>query len=241
MQSLARDSRRLLPRSLARLIAEREEKILEEVWRFPPELGRTLGADLSSGRLQPETLAALDARGVEALSLLREKRAGEGIVRLGSLLRIPADLSDPVLAAGPEGYPPGVAREYYAFIEANLSKIPVVLQEPSALQLDHAALADFWQKTLDRSRSQSAVIRSELFQNGRVVDHSLIDYRSPVFGVAALSYSRAVTAIAATWLALWREAHGDLTRTPTPTKVYPRDNPTSRARNLEPMPVGGTQ
>ena len=38
-------------------------------------------------------------------------------------------------------------------------------------------------------------------------------------------FSRAVTAIAATWLAVWREARGDLTRTPSPVPVHPSDAP----------------
>ena len=58
-----------------------------------------------------------------------------------------------------------------------------------------------------------------------MVDHRTLDYRSPVFGVASLSYSRAVTAIAATWLAVWREARGDLTRIPSPATVTPSDAP----------------
>jgi hypothetical protein len=58
-----------------------------------------------------------------------------------------------------------------------------------------------------------------------VVDHRTIDYRSPVFGVASLSYSRAVTAIAATWLALWRDSRGDLTRIRQPTMVRAHDQP----------------
>jgi hypothetical protein len=71
----------------------------------------------------------------------------------------------------------------------------------------------------------SPVIRTELFKNGRLVSHRAIDYRSPVLGVAWLSYSRAVTAIAATWLAVWREARGDVTRQPKPQIVAPVDAP----------------
>lgn len=221
MECLSRDARRLLPPSLARLLAEREGEIGEELRRFPPELGQALASDLSSGRLQVETLAALDAHAAGAVDLLRQRHVSEGVVRLGATLRIPADLADPVLAAGPEGYPPGVVREYYAFLEGNLEKIPVVLDDAPALKLDRQGLAEYWQGLLARSRFQSPVIRMELFQNGRIVDHRSIDYRSPVFGVASLSYSRAVTAIAATWLALWREAHGDVTRMPAPKEVRP--------------------
>jgi ribosome modulation factor len=229
MESLNRDARKLLPKSLARLLARREPQILDEVARFPPQLGQALAEDLSAGRLQPDTLAALDAETAGIVEMLKQQRVGEGLVRLGALLRVPADLSDPVLTAGPEGYPSGVTREYYAFIEASLDKIPVVLSDPPALELSRKQLPDYWQGLLGRSRGQSPVIRIELFQGGRVVDHKSIDYRSPVFGVASLSYSRAVTAIAATWLAVWREARGDLTRRREPRVIVPRTSETASA------------
>lgn len=223
MEALHRDARRLVPRSLSRLLGEREVQVLEEARRFPPELSQAVAADLALGPLRPETLAALDAEASRAGQLLREQRVSEGLVRLGGLMRIPADLADPVLCAGPEGYPAGVVREYYAFVSASLDKIPVVLDDPSALLLARKDLPIYWQGLVDRSRLQSPVIGVELFTNGRVVDHRRIDYRSPVFGVASLSYSRAVTAIAATWLAVWRDAHGDTTRMRAPRQVAPRE------------------
>jgi hypothetical protein len=229
MQSLGRDARRLVPRSLARLMAEREPQIIAEAQRFPPELAQALATDLADGVLRPATVAALEGRASEAVELFGEQRVSEGIIKLGALLRIPADLSDPVLSAGNEGYPSGVVREYYAFVEGSLDKIPVVLDDAAALRLRSRALPAYWQSLLGRSRSQSAVIRTELFQNGRVVDHRTIDYRSPVFGVGSLSYSRAVTAIAATWLALWREANGDLTRMPATREVRPQEPPAATA------------
>jgi hypothetical protein len=225
MESLARDARRLIPRTLATLMAEREKEIFEEARAFPPELGQALGADLTAGQLQPATVAALEARTAETLRLFKERRVSEGVIRLGAMLRIPADLSDPVLSAGVEGYPPGVTREYYAFIETNLDKIPVVLDNKTALKLRRHGLPDYWQGLLGRSRIDSPVIRTELFQRGRLVDHRTLDFRSPVFGVGSLSYSRAVTAIAATWLAVWRDARGDVSRIPAPSEVKPTDAP----------------
>jgi hypothetical protein len=247
MQSLGRDARRLVPRSLARLMAEREPQIIAEAQRFPPELAQALAADLSAGVLQPSTVAALEGQASEAVELFQERRVSEGVIKLGALLRIPADLSDPVLSAGGDGYPSGVVREYYAFVEGSLDKIPVVLDDAAALRLRSRGLPAYWQSILGRSRSQSAVIRTELFQNGRVVDHRTIDYRSPVFGVGSLSYSRAVTAIAATWLALWREANGDLTRIPATREVRPQEPPAASATPppVSPSPVsprsGGRQ
>ena len=225
MESLAKDARRLVPKSLVRLMEQREKEILEATEHFPPELSQAMAADLSRGELQPATLAQLEARTSEALALIKQQRVSEGVIAMGALLRIPADLSDPILSVGPEGYPPGVAKEYYAFVSESLPRIPVVLEDAKALSLNRRALPGYWQTTLERSRTDSAVIRIELFQRGRLVDHRQLDYRNPVFGVASLAYSRAVNAIAATWLALWREARGDLTRMPTPLVVRPSDAP----------------
>jgi hypothetical protein len=180
---------------------------------------------VNAGRLRPETVAACQAEADAVIDLLKKQRLSEGLLRLGSLLRIPADLSDPVLAVGSEGYPPGVTDEYYQFLEGYLEKIPVVLGDPNALKLDRKALPAYWQSLLDRSREQSPIIRTEMVRGGRVVSHKSLDYRSPVYAVASLSYSRAVNGIAVTWLAIWREAHGDTTRTPKPREVAPREPP----------------
>jgi hypothetical protein len=160
----------------------------------------------------------------------------EGLVRLGGLLRIPADLSDPVLVVGPEGWPPGVTREYYALFGANLDKMPVVLDDPGALTRTRKELPALWQSLLDRTRPQVGVIREELFKSGRVVDHRRLDYRSPAWAVSSLAYSRAVTGVAATWLAVWREARGDSTKTPRAREVVPRDAPGSLADERRPPP-----
>lgn len=236
MQALSRDARRLLPGSLAALMAEREKEIFEAAARFPPETSRALALDLATGQLTPETIAVLDMRARETAQLFREKRVSEGIVRLGSLVRVPADLSDPVLSVGPHGYPVGVTHEYYAFVNAHIDEIPVVLDNAAALRMDRRKLPSYWQATLQRTRLDSPVIRTTLFPNGRLISHRALDYRSPVFGVASLAYSRAVTAIAATWLAVWREVRGDLTRQPSPVPVVPKDAPPLPAAERVPPP-----
>ena len=221
MTALSRDARKLLPRSLNRLLGERESQVLGELQRFSPELSRALGQDLFSGRLRPETVAALQEEADRVIELFKGGQVSQGLVRLGALLRIPADLSDPVLAVGPEGWPPGLTREYYALFAANLGRMPVVLDDPSALKLSRKDLPGLWQSLVDRGRDQAPVLRTELFRDGRVVDHRRLDYRSPAWAVSSLAYSRAVTAGAATWLAVWREARGDTTRTPRAREVKP--------------------
>ena len=219
--AIARDARRLLPRGLAAALAHRDEQVRAEMARLPEGALRGLGADVLGGRLTPETVAATQPLIDETLALFKTRRVGDGLVRLGSLARVPIDLSDAGLASD-EGLPPRVREEYYLFVQANLDKVPVVLSDPHALELSRADLPGYWQRLLEDSRTQTAIIRNEMLRDGRVVDHRAIDYRSPVFAVAALSYSRAVTAVAATWLAVWREAHGDLSARPRPTEVIPK-------------------
>ena len=170
MTALSRDARKLLPRSLSRLLGEREPQVLEELQRFPPDVSRALAQDLPTGKLRPETVEALQAQVGRVVELLREGQVEGGLVRLGGLLRISADLADPVLAAGPEGWPPGVTREYYALFVANLHRMPVVLDDPSALELGTKDLPGLWRTLLERGRDQAPVIRAELFRDGRVVD-----------------------------------------------------------------------
>jgi hypothetical protein len=223
MTALTRDARRLLPKSLSRLLGEREAQIQKELRRFPADIALLLAADIPAGRLRPETLAALDDETARVVEMLREGQVSPGLVRLGSLLRVPADLADPILSGVPDGWPAGVPREYYALLGENLDKMPVVRDEATSLELTRDRLPDLWQSLLERSRPQAPVIQAELFRGGRVVDHRRLDYRSPAWAVASLSYSRAVTGIAATWLAVWRDARGDTTKMGRPRTISPRD------------------
>lgn len=223
-ERIARDARRLVPRTLAQLLGAREAQVMEASGRLPPELTRALALDLTDGLLRPPTLDAVQALGAEPLRLLRARRTGEGVIGLGALMRVPADLSDPIVSAGPPAFAPGLAREYYAFVEASLRKLPVTLHDPAALQLRRADLPAFWRRLHAESRAQADVLRREMVRHGRVLPHTAIDYRSPVFAVAQISWSRAVTAVAATWLATWRDARGDLTRQPLPREVAPAEH-----------------
>jgi len=217
-QALFRDAQRLLPAPLARLLQAREETVLEAARSLDLE---SLTGELQAGRLEPHTLSAADAQMGQAVALMQQRRVGAGLVQLGALLRIAADVSDPALAASQGQLPPEVMSEYYAFIEANLDKIPVVLDDPHALRLRREELGDYWQSLLTRSRDDAGVIRTELFWGGRVVRHQTLDYHSPVFGVGSLAYSRAVTGIAATWLAGWRTVRGDLSGVREPHTLTP--------------------
>jgi hypothetical protein len=230
-QSLYRDAQRLLPRSLAILMRNRERLVLDAA-QSPPQGMADFRSELMTGQLKDATFGALDTELKTAVELMQHRQLGAGLVRMGALLRIAVDVSDPVLVARDGELPPGLAAEYYAFLESNLDKIPVVLEDPHALRLARSDLPGFWQSLLARSRDDAPVLRTEMFVRGRVVRHETLDYRSPVFGVGSLAYSRAVTGIAATWLAAWRSAHGDMTDTSEPRVIGPR-SPVGEAVNRD--------
>ena len=81
----------------------------------------------------------------------------EGLVRLGGLLRIPADLSDPVLSVGPEGWPPGLTREYYALFDGQPRPrcrwCSTTARRSSSTRKELPAL---WQSLVERSRAAGA-------------------------------------------------------------------------------------
>jgi hypothetical protein len=218
-QSLYRDAQKLLPRSLAMLMEQREKAVLEAARQPPPGLAG-FRTELAGGALRPETLSAFEAELKGATDMMQKRQLGAGLVRMGAVIRVAADVCDPALTQQGE-IPPAVLAEYYAFLEANLQKIPVVVDDPTALELARADLPSYWQSLLTRSRGDVPVILTEMIQNGRVVRHQSIDYRSPVFGVGSLAYSRAVTGIAATWLATWRSVRGDMGRIRAPRVVRP--------------------
>ena len=80
----------------------------------------------------------------------------------------------------------------------------------------------FLDAVLARTPAQAARLREEGQEGGRVLAAREIDFRSPVFAVASTAYSRSVSAVAATWIAIWRSAGGDMQRIPSPRLVKPR-------------------
>ena len=227
-QQLYRDALRLLPRSLAVLLNDRELAVLAAARESTPEMTGWQG-ELSSGHIRPETVGVVEAQFKDAATLMYKRQLSAGLVRMGATFRVAADVSDPVLCAGASTFPPGVISEYYAFVAKNIDKIPVVLNDDRALKMGTQELPAYWHALLTRSREDAPFITTELFQNGRLVRHYTLDYRSPVFGVGSLAYSRAVNSVAATWLAGWRSVRGDLTRMRQPRIVEPQDAPPPQA------------
>ena len=246
MEALNRDARRLVPRSLARLLGEREAQVLRGSAPLPagavrrrwPPTSRRAGCaprpwppsmPRPPGRRAAPGAAGHRGAGAPGRPHAHPRRPGRS-----RALRGPRGLSRRASS-----------REYYAFVDASLDKIPVVLDDRPALQPRRARTCRRTGRASSAAAARSRrVIRAELFRNGRVVDHRTIDYRSPVFGVASLSYSRAVTAIAATWLAVWRDAarrhHADAEAAPDGAPRRRRAAPRRNGPRRPSPSAGGT-
>ncbi len=110
-----------------------------------------------------------------------------------------------------------------------------MIVEPDSLRITLDAVPGFLGDVAAKTPAQAAMLRAEGQEDGRVLPSAEIDFRSPVFAVASTAYSRSVSAVAATWIAIWRSAGGDMTRQKPPRIINPRPSE-PRPRKVTPWP-----
>ena len=71
----------------------------------------------------------------------------------------------------------------------------------------------FSDEVFQRSASHTPFVQ-QAFSRAQQGIQAEFDDRSILFGIAAISYSHAITDIARIWLYVWDQAHGDITGTP---------------------------
>ncbi|MEW5806551.1 MAG: hypothetical protein AB1756_04295 [Acidobacteriota bacterium] len=132
------------------------------------------------------------------------------IYEMGVLSHYTADLNFPVSING-EG------KEHYLnfarFCYRKEKKIRIVFYGFEDSFLARKDIPSFSSEAIRRSSSNIPFLK-EAFLRAANGSETEFDDRSTLFGVAALSYSHAVTDIAKIWLYAWNEAKGDLTETP---------------------------
>lgn len=226
-RQMAKDALRLLPKSLAEVIAENEVRVFAEAQTARPDVLRQIYLDLPQGRLSPTTIASLDREFGERARALRSGDFRPAVIALGGTYRLVVDIADPALGLG--GSDPLIAdairREFYSFVTANHDRIPLVIADPGSLGLRLGVLPRFLAETVARTPEQAARLLAEGQEGGRVLPFSGIDFTSPVFAVASAAYSRSVGAVAATWIAIWRSAGGDMSRPRLPHLIKPGSTP----------------
>jgi hypothetical protein len=223
-QRIARDALRLVPKSLAELFVANEAEIFADGKTSKMPALAIVYKDLPAGRLSGPGKTALSEEFAERAKALQGGDFRGAVIALGATYRLAVDLSDPGLGArlGSDARGRGIRREFYLFVNANVDKIPVVVVAPESLRIGLEGLPGFLGEVLSKTEANSALLRAEGQEDGRVLPFSEIDFRSPVFAVASTAYSRSVSAVAATWIAIWRHAGGDMKRQKAPKTISPR-------------------
>ena len=132
------------------------------------------------------------------------------VYEMGVLSHHLADLNYPLTRNG-EG------KRYYDafadFCQKKEDKIQFVFYGFYDPHLSQDDLHAFYDEVFQRSVSHIPYVKDAYFrvQQGSQAE---FDDRSILFGIAAISFSHAVTDIARIWLYAWNQAHGDLTGTP---------------------------
>ncbi len=229
-QRIAKDALRLLPQSLAEIFRTHELEIFADGRASKMKALPLLYAELPKGRLSPSTKAELGQELTLRAKDLRGPDFRAAVIALGAAYRLAVDLADPAVGEGlgNDAKAGAIRREFYAFVTANLDKIPVVVVAPESMRLDLDGIPAFLDEVLGKTPAQSGMLREEAQEGGRVLRAAEIDFRSPVFAVASTAYSRSVNAVAATWIAVWRKAGGDMQRQKPLRLIKPRPTTTRR-------------
>ncbi len=223
-QRIARDALKLVPQSLAELFLVNEGDIFAEARTSSSRVLSMVYLDLPTGRLTTPTKLALGEELSERAQALQGEHFRSAVVALGAMYRVAVDLADPGVGSrlGNDARAEAIRREFYSFVAANRDKIPLVIVEPDSLRITLDAVPAFLGEVVAKASTQSAMLRAEGQEEGRVVPSAEIDFRSPVFAVASTAYSRSVSVVAATWIAIWRSAGGDMSRQKPPQIINPR-------------------
>ena len=209
---MAYDTLRLLPPALSRVLWRHEDELIASVRRLDIETASRLASDAAANRLSSETLVDVDARIERIAAMIDSRRPFRDIsIEFGALLRVAADLSDPMLvgAGSPEFV--RVSGEYRRFVELNLHQVPLVHDKHLPHPLNGSTITELLRETRSSTAGSLIDISNAFWQDGRVVPAEHFDFRSIPYARFSLAYSRSVTAASYLWLAAWSRANGDFT------------------------------
>jgi hypothetical protein len=150
-------------------------------------------------RIEKETRGAIDAvRKGDPMSNVVE--------RLGGLVHLVADANNPFHVANDNPRLSASQNDYEQYFERRLAKFPTVFYG-----LDpQFRLGSYLDRTFARSAKFYPLVGEEYFRGGERRTSAAFDDRSTAFGIASISYSRAVTDVVNLYYYIWKEAGGDV-------------------------------
>jgi hypothetical protein len=150
-------------------------------------------------RIERETRGTVDA--------IRKGEPMNSVVeRLGGLVHLVADANNPFHVANDNARLAASKDDFELYFERRLPKFPTVFYG-----LDpQFRLTSYLDRTFARSAKFYPLVASEYFRDGQRRTSAAFDDRSTAFGVASISYSRAVTDVVNLYYFIWKEAGGDV-------------------------------
>ncbi|MGH9457288.1 MAG: hypothetical protein ACRD2J_06555 [Thermoanaerobaculia bacterium] len=147
----------------------------------------------------------IDARLAAAVEIVRTRRPMRELVyQLGAISHLLADANNPLKVGG--GGLGRVEPDYEAYFARSLRKFPTVFYGlRDDLRIDPVVDA-----AIRRSRRFHDLLEEEYRRGGRWRTSSEFDDRSTAFGIASISYSRAVSDTVNAFYWVWKEAGGDV-------------------------------
>jgi hypothetical protein len=150
-------------------------------------------------RIERETRLAIDGvRKNEPMPVLVE--------RLGGLAHLVADANNPFHVGNDGDRLAASHNDFEQYFERRLAKFPTVFYglEP------RFTMTSFLDKTFARSAKFYPLLSEEYFRGGTLRSSAQFDDRSTAFGIASISYSRAVSDLVNLYYYIWKEAGGDV-------------------------------
>lgn len=150
-------------------------------------------------RIERETRGAVDA-------IRKGEPMNAVIERLGGLAHLVADANNPFHVSKDDPRLAASQNDFESYFERRLPKFPTVFY---GLDPDFRLNA-YLDRTFARSAKFYPLVASEYFRDGARRTSAEFDDRSTAFGVASVSYSRAVTDVVNLYYFIWKEAGGDV-------------------------------
>ena len=142
-----------------------------------------------------------------SIQMIRKGEPMNDVVqRLGILAHLVADANNPFHVANDDSRLAESHNDFETFFERRLSKFPTVFY---GLETNFR-LSSYLDKTFARSARFYPLVRDEYFRGGARRTSADFDDRSTAFGIASVSYSRAVTDLVNLYYYIWKEAGGDV-------------------------------
>jgi hypothetical protein len=205
-QRIAKKSAALAPPDLRLLLDRYESEYLRGLERAQADEGSEAHHFFivsRTGRLR-EQIELETATTVAAIR--SNKPMSEIVERLGRLAHLVADANNPFHVSNGDARLSLMHDDFEQYFERRMSKFATVFYGLDS----NFALRSYLDKTFTRSARFYPLMSEEYFRGGVEHTSSQFDDRSTAFGVAAVSYSHAVTDLVNLYYYIWREAGGDV-------------------------------